>query len=911
MEDGLPSDHVYRITQDRSGFIWAVTDKGIAKFNGKEFKTFTTKNGLPTNDIWDIRLAPNNEIWYFSKSNVLGYIKNDSVYNFPACDKSVVLYPSSIFQYENMFMFGNNNKGYTLVDGCWKYVPDQHKIQKNLKEPKVYSGASARDRIISLYYNRYDFFKIKNRNEYPNILLFLSVDSIGGMLYDDGYMILNLNNNRLFNRKFKNDLRSKHPRFYRFNFLNDELQISGYNFVARLGKEYHIKEFFHVQKELESHFSLIDRSGNIWSATFTDGIYMLPQVKRNFRYFLSDKKGKKVAKVGDKIIANVIDKGFYEYDENRQAFKQILKEDGFLYSANYIDSLQTYFYVSESKVFEIGKDNVKKVRFINKGTGLRKIIFFNGFLYANTSGGVVKINAKDFNFTKKYRQYGVKSLIPFNDQIILGTSNGLMTLKNDTILEFPFSDSNIRKPILDLIAVAPSQLLVGTDGYGAYLTDMVTTKLLPGTEFLSVENIFASEADVWLATETGLLHYQKFGDDYKLVKKLDDTHGLPSRKINAVTVVNDEVFVSTDNGLAIFPKNFEKRQQLLDIYIEKASYDNVLISPKQDTFSYSRNNTVTFSVSGIDYSENRPDLIYDYKLSPLHSQWTQTSSSSINFTDLPPNDYTLFLKSGTINKTVTFSITPLWWQRSITKISFITLGVLLLGIVLYRIRKYEIAKKTRKLTIQKKLAEFELYALRSQMNPHFVFNSLAAIQYYINNNETETSERYLVKFSKLIRQFFELSKEKEITLADEITLPKNYLDIEKLRFKEKLNYTINVDENIITEEFKIPTMILQPIVENAVNHGIFNKEENGNIMLNFKYLNSSEIKAEICDDGVGYVNTKKNRTNGKINSSDVIEERIFHLNNSGMWHIEYSKFEVYPGLKNKGNIATFTIKTLQ
>ncbi|GAL82291.1 sensor histidine kinase [Algibacter lectus] len=159
------------------------------------------------------------------------------------------------------------------------------------------------------------------------------------------------------------------------------------------------------------------------------------------------------------------------------------------------------------------------------------------------------------------------------------------------------------------------------------------------------------------------------------------------------------------------------------------------------------------------------------------------------------------------------------------------------------------------------MSELQLKALRFQMNPHFVFNSLSAIQYYIGENNFEASETYLVKFSKLIRQFFELSKENEISLATEISVLNNYLEIEKLRFKEKLNFTINIDEKLDKESITIPTMLLQPILENAVNHGgVFNKMDNGLITLNFVNISPLAFKVEIIDDGVGFVNTKKGHT---------------------------------------------------
>ena len=195
------------------------------------------------------------------------------------------------------------------------------------------------------------------------------------------------------------------------------------------------------------------------------------------------------------------------------------------------------------------------------------------------------------------------------------------------------------------------------------------------------------------------------------------------------------------------------------------------------------------------------------------------------------------------------------------------------------------------------------------MNPHFVFNSLAAIQYYINNNEIKASETYLVKFSKLIRQFFELSKETEINLAQEIELIKNYLDIEKLRFKEKFEYQLHIDKRLNTKKHKIPTMLLQPIVENAVNHGIFNKMDNGKITINFKSIDEKNYQIEIIDDGVGVVNTQ-NKANKKVKSSNVLDDRLKFLNQTGNWKIVYSTEELHPESVDKGNKSTFKITRL-
>ncbi|HIC31855.1 MAG TPA: histidine kinase transcriptional regulator protein, partial [Flavobacteriaceae bacterium] len=255
-----------------------------------------------------------------------------------------------------------------------------------------------------------------------------------------------------------------------------------------------------------------------------------------------------------------------------------------------------------------------------------------------------------------------------------------------------------------------------------------------------------------------------------------------------------------------------------------------------------------------------------------------------------------------------FTIQPLWWQTLWFKIILGLLVTTLLLSTVWITSKQIQKKKDQKLIQEKQLSEIQLRALRSQMNPHFVFNSLSAIQYYINENNYEASEQYLVKFSKLIRQFFDLSKENEITLKEEIQLLKSYLEIEKLRFKDRLDFEIFCDENINTNHVKIPTMLLQPIVENAVNHGVFNKVENGKVTLKFNQMDTQTIKVKIIDDGVGFKNTKTEKNKHK--SSNVIADRIKFLNQTEKWKITFKNEVLNPDLEDKGNQAIFTITNL-
>lgn len=211
-----------------------------------------------------------------------------------------------------------------------------------------------------------------------------------------------------------------------------------------------------------------------------------------------------------------------------------------------------------------------------------------------------------------------------------------------------------------------------------------------------------------------------------------------------------------------------------------------------------------------------------------------------------------------------------------------------------------------------KMNNIESVALRSQMNPHFVHNSLNAIQYFIQRNEVELSENYLVKFSKLIRLFFEYSRQQTISISDEIELLTNYLEIEKLRFEEKLKYKITVCENIDPDNQVISSMILQPIVENAVNHGLFHKKGKGLVSVNFKKINETEFEVIVKDNGIGIHKAKKiykhSPKNYQSNSSEVLQERIELLNQSKDRNITYKIEDLSDSSNETGTLVTLTFK---
>ncbi|NCP06045.1 MAG: hypothetical protein COW66_00015 [Flavobacteriaceae bacterium CG18_big_fil_WC_8_21_14_2_50_34_36] len=899
IKDGLPSNHVYKMVQDTKGFLWTITDNGIVRFNGSEFKVFTTKDGLPTNDIWDITTTPDGKIWYFCKASKIGYIENDIVYAFEAKEKGINFFPLKIITYDSSVIFRS---------GSHLYFLNTNKQWESIEASKVYD-----------FTNEYVQKAIQTHNKVEEILQKTSTihyrekDSIAFWLTKDYYYVLNTKTGKLIKEKAHFDTKNNFSTYARIHNFNGQFQISDTNFLVILNQQFKISESIPIPTNLKSHYAFKDKSDNLWIATFSNGVYKIPEIHRKVAYAFPSKKVNSITKVRGKIIANVFDVGYCYYDKNKKQFTPYIKKEGHSYSPCEIDSLESIFFINNLKLYKEqynANNQIVVEQEKNLFESVKQIVYFDKYLWGLGVLDLKKMDINTYEVIDRYDYIGINTLLVFNNNLYLGTSNGLKKFEDEKIANLKQDEMLFQFPILNLIPIDNKWILVCTDGHGAYATDFSKTVFLEDSNFLSVKDAAIYNDEIWLATNVGLYLFHRRQNKFKLIKKITEEQGLPKRKINSVLLEDNLVYTATDNGVAIFDKNNTSPSQLLKVYIDDVFYNGQNITEKNPSLTFTKDNSINIKIATINFSEMETPIAYNYKLSPIQKEWNETTSRTLNFNDLSPNSYSLQIKLKDYETSYFFTITPLWWQKTITKIVFLVLAILGIGFILYQVRKLELAKKTSKITAQKKLAEFKLYALRSQMNPHFVFNSLAAIQYYINNNDFETSEKYLVKFSKLIRQFFELSKENEITLAEEIKLLHTYLDIEKLRFKEKLNFNFAIDSSINLDTCKIPTMLIQPIVENAVNHGIFNKNEQGNIHINFEKNQENKIIIEVKDDGVGMEATKK-LINGKTNSSEILKERLSYLNESKKWEITYANFLAFPDNAFVGNISRFTIKNLE
>ncbi len=213
------------------------------------------------------------------------------------------------------------------------------------------------------------------------------------------------------------------------------------------------------------------------------------------------------------------------------------------------------------------------------------------------------------------------------------------------------------------------------------------------------------------------------------------------------------------------------------------------------------------------------------------------------------------------------------------------LMALLAGLIFYILRQRLKNQRTlatkndqiKTANFQQRLSHLELKALRAQMNPHFTFNCLNSINRMILEGDTEDASRYLTKFSKLIRLVLESSKKNEVPLTDELAILENYVQLESLRFKGKITYRTAIDPAIDLDTTYIPFMILQPLVENAIWHGLMPKKEGGTILITIK-KEGDLLKCSVEDDGIGRKNALSIKEKHPLKNTSLglqlVEERL-------------------------------------
>jgi hypothetical protein len=291
-------------------------------------------------------------------------------------------------------------------------------------------------------------------------------------------------------------------------------------------------------------------------------------------------------------------------------------------------------------------------------------------------------------------------------------------------------------------------------------------------------------------------------------------------------------------------------------------------------------NDLRIHVAAINFTDAQNNR-FCYRLDNSASWVTLGKQNVINFNNLSPGKYTLQVKvfSATghwleMVKEISILVKPPFWQT----VWFYVSVLLLAAFLIFMIVRLRVRRIRHTADLNNQIAVTELKALHAQMNPHFIFNSLNSIRELILQNENDKASHYLARFARLIRMNLDHSRQHFITLDQNIQYLHRYLEIEKLRF-DNFIYTITSDKALDITSIEIPPMLLQPLVENAIWHGL--KPKTGNKKIDIRFLKEQEqLICEIEDNGIGIGRSSVQKETGTHHSVGIenIKDRISLLN---------------------------------
>ena len=352
---------------------------------------------------------------------------------------------------------------------------------------------------------------------------------------------------------------------------------------------------------------------------------------------------------------------------------------------------------------------------------------------------------------------------------------------------------------------------------------------------------------------------------------------------------------------------------------------SVIINNKDSIWSNNREykhteNNLQFRVSSPFYSS--PSIVYfKYRLvGSYDTTWQKTSAwqRTITYASLTPGDYTfeavaVNFKNEEALQRIIYSFTinrPWYYQYWFLLSAFAVLLTLVFIIAKKRINAIKKRDQSiiENLSLQNELRKSLLATIKTQMNPHFIFNALNTIQSYVYQNDKRSVSNYMGKFSGLIRKILDGSNKSKIRLSEEIELLELYIALEKARFEDDLHTEIIVDEKLQVDDVYIPPMLIQPYVENAINHGLFHKKGDKNLSIIFRCsgINPNCFEIIIEDDGIGIPRSKEinlNRKNHTSFATSATGRRLELINQT-------LKEEIVLEVKEKGNGAGISSGTI-
>lgn len=917
-EKGLPIDAVYDILQDKKGFIWITGNDGIMRYDGFTTTTYRSENqtSAPGSCLKEDSFG---RIWYENFDGYIYYVLNDSLYKIEQHDPIGFL-PFGItdslllcFQKDGIDIFSLTDlklkktiqlklqvPGYAVGDGKNYYFIANNNhlycINEKLQFRECTYPLDELENVKQIYTNEKEVYVVSKTNKTGTAFIFDKQLS--------------------FQRKVNiSDIKFIQGSAY----INNQYWFyTPHGAYVYNGSENSLANTYFSSLSISKVFK--DRWQNYWIATTNNGLYLVPDIENKIfptkehipsrieqtpsGTMIGCKDGtialldslftfsKEVSSTKDKMEIS-----YLHYDTLSQNLFYtsskgfVLQENGTIVTLNNINISLKEVKRLDDKYYAIAVSGFCGL-LLNPASDVNSVsdwdsLFKSGTLLPSAYLQIVKL--KDNLRAKSVDYCEAKKEICFatNLGLFKYTANGLQEIRNNA------------KPFFAEKVVYTEKNIIALDSKGNIFKIHETNQFENLNKKLGIEAFLIKKMKkcgnrLYLITLQSIYDYEP---KQNLLKKIH--LGINPQSVNDIAEKNNQILLLTNEGIVKIPFTIQNKQKPVTFTINSITANGIKKQAGELKDLSHKENEIEINYSILNYGAmETPDLYYNLN----ESDWEKlaTESRTVKFSALSPGEYTIKFKmqgreSGIVHFSIRFPLWKTWWFNVF--VGFVVIGLLFL----YFKRRTNIMNKqiillNEKIILEKNLNKTMLTAIKSQMNPHFFYNALNTIQAYIFTNDKAKANTYLAKFSKLTRIILEMSEKETISLSEEADALRLYLELEKMRFSENFKYSISYDGISNKEVIEFPPMLIQPVVENAVKHGLLHKKGEKYISVLF-VQNNNVLEVTIEDNGVGRKKSAEINKNKdekyKSFSTQANEKRLNILNRYTTHNVSITIFDKY------------------
>lgn len=880
---------------------------------------------LPDNVIFKIKEDAKGRVWFFSHTGKLAYFKNEKVYPYEYNDsiqkniKNLLITNAYITKEDEILLNSTTESNYKILkNGTIIYTNESPKNTELINITKQRGGDLFTQKISFLNYLFVKSLIISRKGDgelrYKIPLKLIRGYSHCGSVYGSHGSIYTFFGDQLFklnidgsytHKKLPSTILSIYRDSSSGRLLLGLLKSGIYVYDSSLNK---INNPILSGRTVTSISS--DFEGNLWFSTLESGVYCTNAnntIKKHFSK-LTDTETQRLYNYKDTILllGNTKELKLNEGNKTLTLFR-------------YTDTELGDIFISQSgTVIVVGhfnfKNNFKKTKSLHPifkriftiAAGHETLELDNNIRLINISRGVIYADLTKLLQKKDNIQNPTSSFLTKNfaiqcmlkkdaDNIFLGSINNLylLTISKKKIRPFIQMPSVFNNGVTCISQIQNRFYAVGIRFGGIALTrDSDVVSRITETEGLlsnSIKYMLPIGNRLWIATPKGIstITFSSYNPIKYSIKNFAENAGMYNQIIYQLITFKGNILAATSNGvyeISNIEKLLNEKPLPIPLYITSVKYfkgDTSAISFISVPYNKSR---VTINFNAICFNSPK-EIQYFYRIANKDTTWYSTDNSQIILQNLSPGRYALEIKAIALKqnrvsdiKKLIINITKPWWQR----FSILAAGLLLFFAGVYVFYKWRITNirklEAEKTQIKMQIADLEQTALRSQMNPHFIFNCLTSIQQLVVTGNKNDANEYLVRFARLIRKTLDQSTKPYILLFDEIEYLKEYLVLEQLRIPGKFEFNFEIDDSVDMHKTEIPNMMIQPLVENAIRHGIKHLEnKKGKINIEIR-ATEEQINCTITDNGVGRKEALQNNSmvyhDHKSYGIDIVKQRL-------------------------------------